>query len=310
MCGPYTVVESWLSDQADSRGHGRVRWIYTLVVLSAMAAGQSNLDLAYGDAAKVFAVISILTGCATGCAIISVSLPSSLAPTPVPATRIAFLKLYRRSHTAFAGALGSRIVIGTFWKWGAVHVVSVKGSAEFAPTFMAASILGGTLVLYPVGIASDLIDRRQVLTLLSAMSSLTAFYLSSATDTTSLLFGAAAFGAASNSLCAVSLVKAADNLERDELIMIGSSVLLLNAAGAAIGSFVFGWAMRSAKGKIPFKLMAIACALFAAFIAIQPKGPTAVATYAQSSFVPATSTSAPTALQQDPRTGDIAEKIN
>lgn len=140
------------------------------------------------------------------------------------------------------------------------------------------------------------------------MSSLTAFYLSKATDTTPLLIGAAAFGAASNSLYAVSLAKAADNSERDEFVMIGSSVLLLNAVGAAIGSFIFGWAMRSAEGEILFTLMAIACALFAAFIAIQPKGATAVATDEQSSFVPATSASAPAALQQDPRAGDIAEE--
>ena len=304
MCGAYTVVESWLSDQADARSHGRVLGIYTLVVLGAMAAGQGILGLIYGDAAQVFAVISILIGCA----IIPVSLTSSLAPAPVPATRIDFMKLYRRSHTAFAGALGSGVVIGTFWTLGAVHVVSVTGDAEFAPMFIAVSILGGALVQYPIGIASDHIDRRHVLTFLCAMSTLTALYLSTSTDTTSLLIGAAAFGAASNSLYAVSLAKAADNSERDEFVMIGSSVLLLNAVGAAIGSFIFGWAMRSAEGDILFTLIAIACALFAAFIAIQPKGATAVATQEQSTFVPATSATAPAALQQDPRAGDIAEE--
>ena len=304
MCGAYTVVESWLSDQADARSHGRVLGIYTLVVLGSMAAGQGILGLIYGDAAQVFAVISILIGCA----IIPVSLTSSLAPAPVPATRIDFMKLYRRSHTAFAGALGSGVVIGTFWTLGAVHVVSVTADAEFAPMFIAVSILGGALVQYPIGIASDHIDRRHVLTFLCAMSTLTALYLSTATDTTSLLIGAAAFGAASNSLYAVSLAKAADNSERDEFVMIGSSVLLLNAVGAAIGSFIFGWAMRSAEGDILFTLIAIACALFAAFIAIQPKGATAVATQEQSTFVPATSATAPAALQQDPRAGDIAEE--
>jgi len=304
MCGAYTVVESWLSDQADARSHGRVLGIYTFIVLTAMAAGQGILGLTYGNAAHVFAVISILIGCA----IIPVSLTSSLAPAPVPATRIDFLKLYRRSHTAFAGALGSGVVIGTFWTLGAVHVVSVTGDAEFAPTFIAVSILSGALVQYPIGLASDHIDRRHVLAFLCAMSSLAALYLSSAEDTTSLLIGAAAFGAASNSLYAVSLAKAADNSEREEFVMIGSSVLLLNAVGAAIGSFMFGWAMRTAEGEILFSLIAAACAIFAAFIAMQPKGATAVATGEQSSFVAATPTTAPAALQQDPRAGEIAEE--
>jgi MFS family permease len=304
MCGAYTVVESWLSDQADARSHGRVLGIYTLVVLGAMAAGQGILGPIYGDAAQVFAVISILIGCA----IIPVSLTSSLAPAPVPATRIDFMKLYRRSHTAFAGALGSGVIIGTFWTLGAVHVVSVTGDAEFAPMFIAVSILGGALVQYPIGIASDHIDRRHVLTFLCAMSSLTALYLSTATDTTSLLIGAAAFGAASNSLYAISLAKAADNSPREEFVMLGSSVLLLNALGAAVGSFVFGWAMRTFEGDILFTLIGATSFAFAFFISTQPKGVTAVPTEEQSTFVAATSATAPAALQQDPRAGDIAEE--
>ena len=304
MCGAYTVVESWLSDQADSRTHGRVLAIYTVVVLGAMALGQALLSLTYGEAAQVFALISIMIGCA----IIPVSLTSSLAPAPVPATRINFVKLYRRSHTAFAGALGSGFIGGTFWTLGAVHVVNVTGKADFAPAFVAASILGGALVQYPIGIASDRIDRRHVLAFLCIMSSITAFFVSSASDTISLLIGAAAFGAASNSLYAISLAKAADNSPREEFVMLGSSVLLLNAVGGAIGSFAFGWAIRAAEANILFTLIGMISLIFAAFISSQPKGATAVPTEEQSTFVAATSATAPAALQQDPRAGDIAEE--
>ena len=81
-------------------------------------------------------------------------------------------------------------------------------------------------------------------------------------------------------------------------------MLLLNAVGAAIGSFI-RWAMRSAEGEILFTLMAIACALFAAFIAIQPKGATAVATEEQSTR--ACDVGYRTrSTTQDPRAGYIA----
>jgi hypothetical protein len=89
--------------------------------------------------------------------------------------------------------------------------------------------------------------------------------------------------------------------------MLGSSVLLLNAVGAAIGSFVFGWAIRAAEADILFTLIALTSTAFAAFIAFQPKGVTAVSIDEQSTFVAATSATAPAALQQDPRAGDIAE---
>ena len=64
MCGAYTVVESWLSDQADASSHGRDHRLYTFIDLTAMAAGQGILWVTYGNAAQVFAVISILMGCA------------------------------------------------------------------------------------------------------------------------------------------------------------------------------------------------------------------------------------------------------
>lgn len=304
MCGAYTVIESWISDQADSSQHGRVLSIYTLVVLGAMALGQGLLAMTYDQAAQVFAVISILIGCA----IIPVSLTRSLAPAPVPATRFDFTKLYRRSHTAFAGALGSGVIMGTFWTLGAVYVVAITGNSDFAPEFIAASILGGALVQYPIGIISDRIDRRFVLAFLCACCALTAFALSIADSEATLLLSSAAFGAAGNSLYAVTLAKAADNSSRDEFVTIGSSVLLLNAVGASIGSFVFGWGMRYAGDEVLFPLVALTSLGFALFIAIQPKGATAVPTEEQSAFVAATTAAAPASLQQDPRSGDIAEE--
>ena len=51
MCGAYTVIESWISDQADSSQHGRVLSIYTLVVLGAMALGQGLLAMTYEQTA-------------------------------------------------------------------------------------------------------------------------------------------------------------------------------------------------------------------------------------------------------------------
>ena len=198
--------------------------------------------------------------------------------------------------------------MGTFWTLGAVYVVAITGNSDFAPEFIAASILGGALVQYPIGIISDRIDRRFVLAFLCACCVLTAFALSIADSEATLLLGSAAFGAAGNSLYAVTLAKAADNSSRDEFVTIGSSVLLLNAVGASIGSFVFGWGMRYAGDEVLFPLVALTSLGFTLFIAIQPKGVTAVPTEEQSAFVAATTAAAPASLQQDPRSGDIAEE--
>jgi len=242
-----------------------------------------------------------------GLAIVPVSLTRSLAPAPVPATRFNFFKLYRRSHTAFAGALGSGVVMGSFWGLGAIYALAQTNDASFVPAFIAANIIGGALAQYPIGMASDRIDRRYVLAALCAASGLSAFGLLLAESNETLLFGSFAFGAFANSLYAVSLAKAADNSQREEFVTIGSSVLLLNALGSASSALLVGWAMRSMGDGALFAFIGVASLVTGVFIALQPPGRTAVTVEEQGEFIPATSAMAPAAFDQDPRSDEEVE---
>lgn len=303
MCGSYTVIESWLAEQSDRSNHGRVLSVYTAIVLGSMAVGQYLLGLTEANPLYPFILVSLLVGLA----IVPVSLTGSLAPAPVPATRFDFFKLYRRSHTAFAGALGSGVVMGGFWGLGAIYALGVTNDPGFVPTFIAANIIGGALAQYPIGMASDRIDRRYVLAALCALSGIAAFGLMLASSQQALLFGAFAFGAFANSLYAVSLAKAADNSKREEFVTIGSSVLLLNALGSASSSLVIGWAMRSMGDGALFALVGIASLITGVFIILQPPGRTAVTIEEQGAFIPATSAMAPAAFDQDPRSDEEVE---
>jgi MFS family permease len=303
MCGAYTVIESWLADQSDAERHGRVLSVYTAIVLISMAFGQYLLGLTAANPLYPFIFVSLLVGLA----IVPVSLTRSLAPAPVPATRVNFFKLYRRSHTAFAGALGSGVVMGGFWGLGAIYALGQTSDASFVPAFIAANIIGGALAQYPIGMASDRIDRRYVLAALCAASGISAFGLMLASSKESLLLGAFAFGAFANSLYAVSLAKAADNSKREEFVTIGSSVLLLNAVGSASSSLVIGWAMRSLGDGALFAFLAVASFITGVFIILQPPGRTAVTIEEQGAFIAATSAMAPAAFDQDPRSDEEVE---
>ena len=303
MCGSYTVIESWLAEQSDSSRHGRVLSIYTAIVLISMAVGQYLLGLTDANPLYPFILVSLLVGLA----IVPVSLTRSLAPAPVPATRFNFLKLYRRSHTAFAGALGSGVVMGSFWGLGAIYALAQTNDASFVPAFIAANIIGGAVAQYPIGMASDRIDRRYVLAALCAASGLSAFGLLLAESNETLLFGSFAFGAFANSLYAVSLAKAADNSKREEFVTIGSSVLLLNALGSASSALLVGWAMRSMGDAALFAFIGVASLVTGVFIALQPPGRTAVTVEEQGEFIPATSAMAPAAFDQDPRSDEEVE---
>jgi MFS family permease len=303
MCGSYTVIESWLAEQSDSTQHGRVLSVYTAIVLISMAVGQYLLGVTEANPLYPFILVSLLVGLA----IVPVSLTRSLAPAPVPATRFDFSKLYRRSHTAFAGALGSGVVMGGFWGLGAIYALSVTNDPSFVPTFIAANIIGGALAQYPIGMASDRIDRRYVLAALCAASGISAFALMLASSQQTLLLGAFAFGAFANSLYAVSLAKAADNSKREEFVTIGSSVLLLNALGSASSSLIIGWTMRTMGDGALFALVGTASLVTGVFIVLQPPGRTAVTIEEQGAFIPATSAMAPAAFDQDPRSDEEVE---
>ena len=303
MCGSYTVIESWLAEQSDSTRHGRVLSVYTAIVLISMAVGQYLLGLTEANPLYPFILVSLLVGLA----IVPVSLTRSLAPAPVPATRFDFSKLYRRSHTAFAGALGSGVVMGSFWGLGAIYALGVTNDQSFVPTFIAANIIGGALAQYPIGMASDRIDRRYVLAALCAASGVSAFGLMLADTREALLLGAFAFGAFANSLYAVALAKAADNSRSEEFVTIGSSVLLLNALGSASSSLIIGWAMRGMGDGALFALVGAASLVTGVFIILQPQGRTAVTIEEQGAFIPATSAMAPAAFDQDPRSDEEVE---
>ena len=303
MCGSYTVIESWLAEQSDSSRHGQVLSVYTAIVLISMAVGQYLLGLTEANPLYPFILVSLLVGLA----IVPVSLTRTLAPAPGPATRFSFFKLYRRSRTAFAGALGSGVIMGSFWGLGAIYALAQTKDPSFVPAFIAANIIGGALAQYPIGMASDRVDRRYVLAALCAASGASAFGLMLATSPEELLLGSFAFGAFANSLYAVSLAKAADNSKREEFVTIGSSVLLLNALGSASAALVVGWAMRSLGDGALFAFVGAASLVTGVFIILQPPGRTAVTIEEQGAFIPATSAMAPAAFDQDPRSDEEVE---
>jgi MFS family permease len=197
--------------------------------------------------------------------------------------------------------------MGSFWSLGALYAVAETGDAGFAAAFIAATIIGGVFSQYPIGLASDKIDRRFVLAALSFFSALAAAVMVIASNQWAYLFTAFCFGAVGNSLYAVALAKAADNSRRDEFVTIGSSVLLLNAIGASLSSLLFGWAMREFGSDALFICIALSSLGIALFIGVQPRGKTAVSVEDQAQFIPSTSAMAPAALSQDPRGDEDAE---
>ncbi|MFU8764806.1 MAG: MFS transporter, partial [Haliea sp.] len=110
------------------------------------------------------------------------------------------------------------------------------------------------------------------------------------------------FGAATMPLYAISLATAADNSSAEEFVEIGTSVLLLNAIGAASAPILLGQLMSLFDATALFWSFAGLSALFSVYLAVQTRDKTqVVAAEDQVPFSAAAPEAAPTGFGLDPR---------
>ncbi len=298
MCGLYTVIESWLNSQATPENRGQLLAVYTMITLSAMTAGQFLINVGPIETSVPFTVAALCMALA----ILPVGVTRRMAPQPVEPTHTGFRLLYGRSRTAFAGGLMSGLVTGSFWSLGAVFARRYSESQMDITLFMSIAIGGGALVLYPIGWLSDRIDRRRVLVLLSLGVVLASVAVALSAGKAWFLVAVFLFGASAMPLYAMSLATAADVSEGSEFVTIGTSVLMLNALGAAFAPLLLGQLMVQMQGTALFWAFAAMAAFFGGYFLLQLRTPRAVPVAEQTPFEVAAADAAPAAFEMDPRT--------
>ncbi|MDP5070747.1 MAG: MFS transporter [Congregibacter sp.] len=239
ICGLYSVIESWLNDQATEENRGQVLSIYTFLVLLSMAFGQQLVNASPVEGATPFMVLAAIIVLST----IPVSMTRRLAPAPIESTRTQIRLLLSRSPLAVVGALLSGAVTGSFWTLGAVFARRSLDSLSDTTLFMSAAIVGGALFQYPFGWLSDRVGRKNTMLLLVTLAAVSSASVALAPTTDMLLAAIVFFGATTMPLYAMSLATAADNSMRHEFVEVGTTILLLNALGAVLAPLAFGQLM-------------------------------------------------------------------
>lgn len=298
ICGLYTVIESWLNSQARPESRGRLLAVYTVVTLVAMTGGQFLINVGPVASSAPFIVAALCMALA----ILPVGVTRRMAPEPVEPTQTGFRLLFQRSRSAFAGGLLSGLVTGSFWSLGAVFARHYSQSQMDITLFMSIAIGGGALVQYPIGWLSDRIDRRRVLVMLAAGALLASVAVALLAGQAGFLFAVFLFGACSMPLYAMSLATAADVCDGAEFVTIGTSLLLLNALGAAVAPLLLGQLMTQLHITALFWSFAVISALFGCYLMLQLRSPRAVSITAQTPFEVAATDAAPVAFEMDPRT--------
>ena len=297
MSGLYAVIESWLNSRTTRQNRGQILAIYTVIVLSAMAAGQMFVNVGPIESATPFSLAAMFLALA----IVPIGLTRKIAPTPIESTLPNFRLLYDRSKSAFAGGLLSGLVTGSFWSLGAVFSSHYSATLSDVTWFMTMAIAGGAILQYPIGWLSDRIDRRWVLIVLCIGGTVSAGSVALSTGESWHLLTVFLFGACVMPIYAISLATAADVVSGEDFIAMGTSILLLNAVGAVFAPLLFGQLMASFGPTALFITIALICALFCVLFLLLSRTPRSVSVDEQKPFHAAATEVAPSSFELDSR---------
>lgn len=241
LVGLYTVIESWLNVQAPQEQRSQVFSIYMAVSLLALAAGQWLLGAAPADGFVLFSAVAVLICLAT----LPVTASRMVQPELPEVPRLALRSLFHAAPAATLGALLGGLTVGSFWGLAAVFATRIGLDVTGVALVVSVTILGGALLQWPIGRLSDRGDRRTALVVICMLAAGAALGMMLPGGQAGLplyllcfCFGGLAF--AIYPLCMAHLL---DHLPPEDTLAAGSSLLLLNGVGSALGPALAGVAM-------------------------------------------------------------------
>jgi MFS family permease len=238
--GIYITAESWINNTASNETRGQALSAYMIVQMIGIIASQILLNLPDPSGFALFILPSVLVSLAF--------MPILLAPTPAPAfdssRRISFARLFRISPLGCVGMLLTGGIFSAMFGMASVWGAQVGLTLSQISIFVGAMYVGGLLLQYPIGWASDRMDRRTLIMGLSAaagMAMLAAAILS--LPFAALVGIAMILGGITNPVYALLIAYTNDFLSREQMAGASAGLIFLNGFGAVFGPTATGWMM-------------------------------------------------------------------
>ena len=301
IVGLYIVIESWLNEQTDNADRGHVFSAYMTTTLIGLGIGQVLLMLGDITTLELFALASVLLSLG----LIPVAMTRVKEPVITQAQRLGLRNLYAVSPLGVVACIFSGLGSGAFWGLGPVFATSMGLTTDAVAGFMGLTILGGGLMMWPVGKLSDRLERRKVLLLVCALTAVMALvaHLLMAIDTDTLLVGGFLYGAFSFSIYSLAAAHTNDKVAPEQMLEVSSSLQLLWGGGAIVGPMLTGVLMELMGAGVFLPFLILAALVPTLFAAWRMRVSDAVELEDQGDFVPQFATS-PVALEMPPEQED------
>lgn len=238
--GIYITAESWINNTASNETRGQALSAYMIVQMIGIIASQVLLNLPDPTGFALFILPSVLVSLAF--------MPILLAPTPAPefdsTRRVSFGRLFRISPLGCVGMLLTGGVFSAMFGMASVWGAQEGLTLGQISVFVGAIYVGGLVLQYPIGWASDRMDRRTLITGLSAVAAVA--MLAAAVlpmSFAALVAIAVILGGITNPVYALLIAYTNDFLPRDQMAGASAGLIFLNGFGAIFGPTSTGWMM-------------------------------------------------------------------
>ena len=236
----YVTSESWLNNSTTNETRGQALALYVIVQMVGIVLAQILLGFGDPSGYVLFIIPSVLVSLAFA--------PILLSVTPTPAFEstapMSFRKIFEVSPLGCVGLFLLGGVFSALFGMGAVYATQIGLTVREISVFIAMMYVGGVVLQYPIGWASDRMDRRRLIVLVAAGCVLsTLIGLTGIGDYTGLLVASFLIGGTANPLYALLLAYTNDYLDNDDMASASARLVFINGTGAIAGPLITGWLM-------------------------------------------------------------------
>lgn len=240
--GVYVTAESWLNHAASNAHRGTALSLYMVAQMIGIIAAQGLVTVTDPMSFLPFVIPSVLVSIAFTPILLSIQ------PTPAfeRARPMGVRQLFRIAPLSCAGTFTLGGVFSALFGMASVYGGQVGLSVPQISTFIAAMYLGGLVLLFPLGLLSDRMDRRLVILGVLAFGLAGTLVGLAGGSFTLLVLAALVVGGAANSLYGLFIAYANDHLEPEDMAAASGRLIFLNGIGATSGPLLTGWLMATA----------------------------------------------------------------
>ena len=296
--GLFIVIESWLLLLSSPNTRGVVLSLYMVSLYSAQTVGQFFLNfvdvqsITPFNLTVVFCTISIIPVC----------LMRAAAPSLSETEYVNIFYVFRKIPLGFLGNLVAGLILSSFYALAPVFGREGGFSIMQISMIMATTIFGGMALQWPIGMASDFIERRKVFIIVSLILMVLSLilFIFDSMPFYYLLILLFFYGGFSFTLYPISITYCCDFFSSAGITAVTCAALIIYGIGCIFGPLLSPIVMVATKPSGLFLYSAILSLLLAIFAMWRHHKQPGQPKESQESYQPMTSVS-PKVSELDPR---------